>query len=109
MHAAEVAAQRELEGLPNLVIRQMRIFHNHMRYFVNKSGQSMPMLEGASQDGRVRIPNELKDLLDEISQFENIGDRTKREILEDTASRNVSPLPCCVIPVFMVAFYLRHC
>ena len=42
------------------------------------------------RDGKsMYIPSELKELLDEISQLEDIGGRARRDILEDNESRNV--------------------
>lgn len=60
-----------------------------MRYLVEKSGQKMDMMESTGEV-RMRIPMELKELLDEIAQYDEISERAKREILDDTDSRNVS-------------------
>ena len=91
MQTAQENAQRELESLPNHIIRQTRAFHDHMRYFVNKSGQGMEMLGDGNEGSRTtRVPVELKELLDDIGQLEDIGERAKQEILEDADSRNVS-------------------
>ncbi|KAJ3544488.1 hypothetical protein NM688_g5739 [Phlebia brevispora] len=87
IQAAQVSVQRELESLPNQVIHHTRTFFDHMRYFVNKSGQSLAIMEGTPEP-KNRIPVELKDLLDEIAQLADIGERAKRELLEDTYSRN---------------------
>ncbi|PSR74374.1 hypothetical protein PHLCEN_2v9882 [Hermanssonia centrifuga] len=93
--AAKEDAQRELECLPNEIIREARTFHEHMQYFVNNGGnveETMTMeSQGQGSSGVAsRIPNELRELLDQISEYEGIGERAKREILEDSDSRNVS-------------------
>ena len=89
IEAAQTSAMRELEGLPNQIIRHSRTFFDQMRYLVEKGGQSLDMMESTGEI-RTRIPMELKELLDEIAQYEEINERAKREILEDNDSRNVS-------------------
>ena len=91
VETAQTSAQQELESLPNHVLRQARVVHDHMHYFVNKSH----MIE---RDGKAMyIPEELKELLDEISQLEDIGGRAKRDILEDNESRNVRIRALCAV------------
>ena len=83
VETAQSNAQQELESLPNHVLRQAKVVHDHLHYFVDKAH----MME---RDGKnIYIPGELKDLMDEISQLEDIGGRARRDILEDNESRNV--------------------
>lgn len=84
--SAQQTAQHELEKLPTEIIRQVRTFHDHMRFFVN-NGASVEGTEGDVQK-KQRIPKQLRKLLDEIAELEDIGERAKREILEDDDSRN---------------------
>lgn len=88
IETARVSAERELEGLPNQIIHHSRTFFEQMRYLVEKSGQKMDMMENTGEI-RQQTPMELKELLDEIAQYDEISERAKREILEDTDSRNV--------------------
>lgn len=83
---AEEVARKELEKLPTEIIRRVRAFHDHMQFFAN-SGNAIAEEEVRPQS---RIPKRLRTLLDEIAELEEIGERAKREIMEDDDSRNVS-------------------
>jgi potassium channel subfamily K, other eukaryote len=87
--AAQTEAEAELEQLPTQIIKQVRSFHDQMQFFVNSS-QAGEEIVNEGQQGKAGIPRQLKKLLDEVAQFENIGGRAKREILEDDDTRNVS-------------------
>ncbi|KAI0084730.1 hypothetical protein BDY19DRAFT_997463 [Irpex rosettiformis] len=109
---ASITAQRELEQLPHQILRRGRIFHSHMQYLTNnnsvdtswgdtKSPEETAGTGGAAERDRMtgtmteknggsmsRTPAELRSLLDEISNLEEIGERAKKDIMEDDDTRN---------------------
>ena len=90
--AVREVAQRDLECLPAEIIHQARMFHEHMQFYV-KHGHGIGDPEDKSrpaEERKKRVPQELKVLLDEIAKLEGIGERGKREILQDEDARNVS-------------------
>lgn len=87
---AEDVARKELEQLPTEIIRQVRAFHDQMQFFVNSGGSVAEEAAASQAESRTRVPKQMRQLLDEISELEDIGERAKREILEDDDSRNVS-------------------
>ena len=91
VQAAQLNAQNELERLPDQIIRHTTTFHDELRYFVHKDDQALDHDDGRPMDQRPHTPQVLKGLLDEISQLESIGERAKREILDDPDARNVRP------------------
>ncbi len=97
--AASVAAQRELERLPNQILQQARVFHSHMQYLANnadtnwedtRNSESAAATANGGKNAASRTPAELRALLDEIANLDEIGERTKRDIMEDDETRNVS-------------------
>lgn len=101
--SAQELAQHELEKLPTEIIRQVRAFHDHMRFFANSGGTVAEEAVNGEAQKRSGIPKQLRQLLDEISELEDIGERAKREILEDDDSRNVRNL--CISSIGMEAHY----
>lgn len=89
LHSAKEAAQRELEGLPRQIIQQARTFHDHVHFFVN-SGAGVA--EEAATQKNTTVPKELRELLDELAEVEDLGERVKQEIMEDDDTRNVRTL-----------------
>lgn len=87
--SAQEVARQELEKLPTEIIRQVRTFHDHMQFFANSTGTVAEEATNAEVQKRSRIPKQLRELLDEISELEDIGERAKQEIMEDDDSRNV--------------------
>ncbi|EKM56497.1 uncharacterized protein PHACADRAFT_194104 [Phanerochaete carnosa HHB-10118-sp] len=85
---AEETARQELEKLPAEIIRRVRAFHDQMQFFVNSSGTVAEETVTQETQNQSRIPKQLRRLLDEIAELEEIGERAKREILEDDDSRN---------------------
>ncbi|KZT00659.1 uncharacterized protein LAESUDRAFT_665671 [Laetiporus sulphureus 93-53] len=78
---AHAAAQRELEALPQEILKQARTFHDYIQYFAQGRDRDDEDLPG--EGGQVNVPKELKKLLNEILEAEVVGDRMKREILQD--------------------------
>lgn len=88
--AAQSSAQQALERLPNKILEQAQNFHKHMQYFTNSGDNNWQDATGQTSTQRTRIPKELRSLLDELAELEDIGERTKRDIVEDDDARNVS-------------------
>ncbi|EMD34661.1 hypothetical protein CERSUDRAFT_116841 [Gelatoporia subvermispora B] len=88
IRSVQDTARRELEALPTEIIRQARAFHDSIQYFIGAGTDEDtgdPVL--TSQEGTINVPEELRKLLDEIATTENIGDRVKKEILQDDDAR----------------------
>ncbi|GJE86492.1 voltage-gated potassium channel protein [Phanerochaete sordida] len=85
---ADDAARQELEKLPTEIIRRVRAFHDQMQFFVNSGTTVAEEAVAQEAQSQSRIPKQLRKLLDEIAELEDIGERAKREILEDDDSRN---------------------
>ncbi|KAF9652571.1 hypothetical protein BDM02DRAFT_2784109 [Thelephora ganbajun] len=68
-------AQHTLEDLPERVLEQARVFHQHIQYIV----QAEP--EGA-------VTPDLKLMLDDIGRVQKLDERVKDEILENKDARN---------------------
>ncbi|GBE87357.1 hypothetical protein SCP_1100320 [Sparassis crispa] len=83
---SQEVAQQELEALPEQIIMHARAFHDYMEYFVGNKYGSIH-LQGDTVPSLV--PDELKMLLDDITQEEGTSERVKREILQDNEARNV--------------------
>ncbi|OCH88377.1 voltage-gated potassium channel [Obba rivulosa] len=88
-HAQEIA-RRELEELPGDIIKQTRAFYDSIQFFLGSGSEEDvedPVL--TAQEGPINVPEELRRLLDEIATSEGIGERLKREILQDEDARKV--------------------
>ncbi|KAF7291980.1 Tandem pore domain k+ channel [Mycena indigotica] len=72
--------QTQLEALPHKILADAKTFHEHLSYFVG-SGNS------AGMDSGEDLPPGLQQLLNEITGAERIGERIKREILQDEDAR----------------------
>lgn len=93
--AASIAAQHELEKLPNQVLQQAKTFHSHVQYLVNNADTNWEDTrnpDSAMARCMSRTSADLRALLDEISNLEEIGERAKKDIMEDDDTRNVSRL-----------------
>ncbi|KAI0689179.1 hypothetical protein BC835DRAFT_1370125 [Cytidiella melzeri] len=86
--AASETAQQELERLPDEILKQARIFHSHMQYFANNTDTNWEEAQNSTSGKKSRTPSELRALLNQVAQFEDIGERTKRDILEDEDTRH---------------------
>ncbi|TCD59999.1 hypothetical protein EIP91_010926 [Steccherinum ochraceum] len=88
--AVKEMAQRDLEELPGEIVRQARTFHQHMQFYV-KQGHGIGVGEDGQKeddDHKAKVPQDLRDLLDEIAKIEGISGRGKREILQDDDARS---------------------
>ncbi|RPD57007.1 hypothetical protein L226DRAFT_491051 [Lentinus tigrinus ALCF2SS1-7] len=83
-------SQRALETLPGEIIRMSREFHDYMQFLVSGRADSTNPLEGGDADGEngnLRIPPDMRNLLDELCNMEGINDRVRGEILQDEDAR----------------------
>ncbi|KAF7313871.1 Tandem pore domain k+ channel [Mycena chlorophos] len=71
--------QTQLEALPHKILTDAKSFHEHMSYFV---GQQAGVHAGEE------MPPGLQSLLKEITGTEKLGERIKREILQDEDARH---------------------
>ncbi|KAH9939855.1 hypothetical protein B0H21DRAFT_885240 [Amylocystis lapponica] len=89
--ASRDVARRELEALPGKIIQHARTFHDYMQYFVDARGSRHPPDSAGAETGMgmgTDVPGELRHLLDDIAEGEHIGERVKREILQDEDAKN---------------------
>ena len=89
VHAARETAQEELEDLPTEILRQARSFHEHLQFYVKHGQLGYEQRVMPGEESKMRVPRELKALLNEIARLEGIRDKAKREILQDEDARKV--------------------
>lgn len=58
-----------------------------------RNSESAAATANEGRNAASRTPAELRALLDEIANLDEIGERTKRDIMEDDETRNVSKFP----------------
>lgn len=108
----EAAAQAALEQLPLKVIQQARAFRDYLQHFM-EHGEVMDDEEDDNSTS-LRIPPETTEILDEMAQAEGIGERLKREILQDDEARNVCALflrldvAAYILFAYLDAFHAEH-
>jgi hypothetical protein len=83
LNEAHTHTQTQLEALPHKILADAKIFHEHLSYFVG-SGNKVKV------DSGDELPPGLQQLLNEITGAEKLGERVKREILQDEDARHVS-------------------
>ncbi|KAJ7636869.1 hypothetical protein FB45DRAFT_907554 [Roridomyces roridus] len=81
VHKSHLKVQEQLEALPHKILADAKMFHEHLSYFVSK-GKSM----GVDSDDP--LPPGLQKLMNEITSAERLGERVKREILQDDDARH---------------------
>ncbi|KAJ7249438.1 hypothetical protein C8J57DRAFT_1521927 [Mycena rebaudengoi] len=74
-------AQATLEALPHKILADAKSFHEHLSYFV---GPGNAIRQGTADE----LPPGLQQLMNEITGAEKLGERAKREILEDEDARH---------------------
>lgn len=75
--------QTQLEALPHKILADAKTFHEHLSYFVG-SGNKLTV------DSGDQLPAGLQQLMNEVTGAEKLGDRIKKEILQDEDARHVS-------------------
>ncbi|KAJ7056198.1 hypothetical protein C8F01DRAFT_993501 [Mycena amicta] len=72
--------QLQLETLPHKILADAKMFHEHLSYFVGSGNKP-------GVDSGQELPPGLQQLMNEITGAEKIGERIKREILQDEDAR----------------------
>lgn len=83
-------SQRALETLPGEVIKMSKQFQESMQFFVAGGADGTNPLQdrdAEGENGDLRIPPEMRTLLDELCNMETINERVKSEILQDEDAR----------------------
>ncbi|KAJ6608227.1 hypothetical protein B0H10DRAFT_1816320 [Mycena sp. CBHHK59/15] len=78
---SHIRVQAQLEALPHKILADAKTFHEHLSYFV---GPGNAISTGSGDD----LPPGLQQLMAEITGAEKLGERIKREILEDEDARH---------------------
>ncbi|KAJ7199234.1 hypothetical protein GGX14DRAFT_662452 [Mycena pura] len=73
--------QLQLEALPHKILADARVFHEHLSYFIG-AGNKVVVDSGDA------LPPGLQQLINEITGAAKIGERIKREILQDEDARH---------------------
>ncbi|CAK5272536.1 unnamed protein product [Mycena citricolor] len=76
-------AQVQLEALPHKILNEAKTFHEHVSYFVGLGPNGKPGVDVGDE-----LPPGLQKLMDEITGAEKLGERVKREILQDEDARH---------------------
>lgn len=94
LREAREQTQHALELLPGDIIRNAKTFRDYIDFFVSGApGEIEGMAEGGGVDiGIPKVPRDMKKLLDELAEIEDIGERLKSEILQDDDARKVRGL-----------------
>jgi hypothetical protein len=80
-----------------MILREVLRLRDHTRYFVVANGHAdaMSLQVGGRTNSPAEeyaVPEDLKDLLDEIAREERFEERLKQEVWDDAHARNVSRL-----------------
>jgi hypothetical protein len=94
----ESRLRARLEPLPEIMVKEVLRLRDHTRYFLIANGHadalSLPV-DPQRKDVLTlpkdnSVPEELKQLLDEIAREESLDERLKQEVWDDVHARNVS-------------------
>ncbi|KAI0036228.1 hypothetical protein K488DRAFT_14494, partial [Vararia minispora EC-137] len=85
--------RQRFEALPPLILEEVHLLRQQMRYFLTANGHAHGWSEAASETGlRHRgegsVPESLRKLLDEVTQGGAMTERMKDEIWDDEYARN---------------------
>jgi hypothetical protein len=95
----EACLRSRLELLPEMMLNEVLRLRDHTRYFLIANGHADALSPQAESMGKKEvlelsrenaIPEEMKELLDDIAQEEGLEGRLKREVWDDVHARNVS-------------------
>ncbi|KAJ7676477.1 hypothetical protein B0H17DRAFT_1080152 [Mycena rosella] len=78
---AHTRTQTQLEALPHKILADAKMFHEHLSYFVGPGNK-------VTVDSGEQLPPGLQQLMNEITGAEKLGERVKREILQDEDARH---------------------
>ena len=95
---AEDRLRTRIEPLPAIILKEVYRLRDHTRYFLFANGHADVLglqVGGANATptpNECAVPENLKQLLDEIAQEEGFEERLKQEVWDDAHARNVSVL-----------------
>ena len=91
LREAQEQTQRALELLPGDIIRNAKTFRDYIDFFGSGApGEIEGLAEGGGVDiGVPKMPPDMKKLLDDLGEMEDISSRLKSEILQDDDARKV--------------------
>ncbi|KAI0827166.1 hypothetical protein BC628DRAFT_1409942 [Trametes gibbosa] len=78
LQKSQEIAQRALEALPGEIVRGARIFEEYIHFFVSGAADGASPFEDRANDdthGMTNIPPDMRKLLDELAEIENINER----------------------------------
>ena len=98
---AEARLRAQIEPLPKMILNQVDRLRDHTRYFLIANGHADAMSLSGDPGGKNvltlprknEVPEELKELLDDIAREEGLEERLKLEVWDDVHARNVSVSP----------------
>ena len=99
LEEAESRLRARIEPLPAMILKEVLRLRDHTRYFVMANGHAdaMSVQVGAGANAsparqEYAVPEDLKELLDEVAHEEGFEERMKQEVWDDAHARNVSLL-----------------
>jgi len=93
---AEARLRARIEPLPAMIMKEVFKLRDHTRYFLLANGHADAMgahVSGANVTPTPKacaVPDDLKQLLDEVAHEEGFEERLKQEVWDDAHARNVS-------------------
>jgi hypothetical protein len=97
---AEDRLRTRVEPLPAIIMKEVYRLRDHTRYFLLANGHAdiLGLQVGGANvtptPNESAVPENLKQLLDEIAQEEGFEERSKQEVWGNAHARNVSVLEC---------------
>jgi potassium channel subfamily K len=95
---AEDRLRTRIEPLPAIMLKEVLRLRDHTRYFLLVNGHADALglkvgkVNATPTPNDCTVPEDLKELLDEIAQEEGFEERLKQEVWDDAQARNVSLL-----------------
>ncbi|KAJ6469379.1 hypothetical protein C8R45DRAFT_1078707 [Mycena sanguinolenta] len=81
LNEVHIRTQTQLETLPHKILADAKIFHEHLSYFVGAN-------KNVNVNSTDELPPGIVHLMKEITGAQKIGERIKREILQDDDARH---------------------
>jgi len=93
---AEALLRAQIEPLPGMIMKEVRRLRDHTRYFLIANGHADALSLPVDSRGKGvvtlpranEVPEELKELLDDIAREESLEERLKLEVWNDVHARN---------------------
>ncbi|KAI9507850.1 voltage-gated potassium channel [Russula earlei] len=95
LEEAEARLRARIEPLPAMILKEVLRLRDHTRYFLVSNGHAsawnlhtVPGANDVLTTSRAVIPEDLKEVLDEIAREEGFEERLKQEVWDDPHARN---------------------